>query len=393
MDEYTRIIKGTGSWWCLAGSRIARLPAAVVTRTVEGKFQLTTSAAEQLRDAGFFASNRRRKYGLTVLTSTACNLGCSYCFQNVHATGKLPYAPDRIPKAELTNSIVDEIMNFTAQNMRESGLDQLKILLFGGEPLLNYHACKRLLTKGADIGLVSASMISNGVLLSETIAKELAALGLDLVQITFDGDEAVHDSIRVTRNGRSTYRTIVDNVVAASNRTNIHWMFRINISHRNEDSVIDLLEDLALQIEPTRVTINLALVNDVGIGYENSIRYTDELADRFISWWLHALELGFNIRTPQARFFCDYCSVKAGELGAVVNADGTLFSSWETAGRDDMAVGHVRTGYISEPILSRRWHACNYKAAPRGDGVTTNRFNDKVDAAILDALHSRGVLR
>lgn len=390
-----RILRGRDCWWCLREAEIAQLPVDAAYPAAPGEPpRLVPDAVQALDEAGFLATPVRDTYALTVLTSTGCNLGCGYCFQNVHQVAEGDFAPDRIPLIRLTEPVINDILAFTGEKMAQAGMAKLKILLFGGEPLLNIPGCLSLLRKAQAHGLVDAGMVTNGVLLTPALATELTSLGLRLVQITFDGDQATHDKIRVTRVGRGTFDQIVRNVAAVTDMTSpeLRWQFRINVSHRNNFSVPDLLAHLADRINPERVTINIALINDVGIGYANELQYSDEFLQEHLSWWMRALELGFSVRTPQAEFFCDYCSVPAGEIGAVVNADGTLYSCWESVGKPQLEVGHVRRGYLASEEIAARWHACGYNSAPHGDLHQAQHFHDTVDAAILDALGARGML-
>src|ERR1700735_974847 len=112
-----RIIKGKENWWFVGPGGLARLrdhhlpadgglsapaeeprwfvaPAGLPRRrehhlTADGG--LSASAEEHLREQGLFSAAPHRTYALTVLTSTDCNLGCAYCFQN---TGQDPVGGD-----------------------------------------------------------------------------------------------------------------------------------------------------------------------------------------------------------------------------------------------------------------------------------------------------------
>ncbi|MEU8076085.1 radical SAM protein [Catellatospora citrea] len=391
-----RLLRGENAWWCLHESSIAELPPHAARIETPGEPpQLVPEARQALAEADFFEPPVHDIYGLTVLTSTSCNLGCGYCFQNVHQAAEGDYAPDRIPLRRLTTEGIDSILAFTDRMMSRAGMSKLKILLFGGEPLLNIPACLNLLERAQNRGLVEAGIVTNGVLLTPELAARLTELKLRLVQITFDGDRNTHDRIRTTRNGRGTFDQILTNVSAAMAATteDLRWQLRINVSHRNDFSVPGLLAELAQRLDASRCTVSIAMINDVGIGYDNHLQYSDEFLSEHLGWWLHALELGFSVRTPQAEFHCDYCSVKAGGNGAVVNADGTLYSCWESVGKPNLEVGHVDTGYLpDEQQLDERWHACGYNSAPHGDPDEARRYHDKVDAAILDAMSARQLL-
>ncbi|RKT53671.1 radical SAM protein [Saccharothrix australiensis] len=390
-----RLLRGHDSWWCLHGSKIARLPLDAVSTDDPDQPDrpvLVEAARTALRQGGFLAERPRDGYSLTVLTSTRCNLGCGYCFQNVEFADDGNPAPDRIPAAHLSPRTIDDILAFTDRMMGTAGFTKLKVLLFGGEPLLNRTGCLTLLRRAREHGMTSAAMVSNGVLLTARTAGELVDAGLRATQITFDGDRDTHDLIRATRNGRGTFDQILRNIADVSAAVGMAWQFRVNVSHRNAHTVPGLLDRLARHVEPSTAGMHIALVDDVGIGYDNRLRHSADLARQVVGWYRHALDLGFRPRPPRAGFHCEFCTIRSGRTGAVVNADGTLYSCWETVGKADMAVGHVRSGYLAPAELTPRWVTCTYNAAEHGTPEETASFHDAVDAALLDELAARGAL-
>ncbi|MFB9894608.1 radical SAM protein [Planobispora takensis] len=342
---------------------------------------------------GLFRTSPPKIYSLTVLTSTDCNLGCGYCFQNVEQDPTGGNRPPRISHARLTSETITGVLEFTRRRMAAAGLQALHVLLFGGEPLLNPRGCRELLARAADYGLVSASMISNGTLLTPLLAGQLAGLGLRSVQITFDGDAATHDAIRVRRSGGGTFEGIIRNITRVSETTPLGWALRVNVSHLNYAGIDALLDTLADRLDPSRCAMQFAWVGDVGIGYANEMRHTADLAERFFRWRRHALELGFTVSRPRAHLPCGTCSHANGLYGAVVNADGTLSSCWETAGKPGWQVGSVVDGYLPSEQTEDIWVSCDDKNHYSDDDRAVAAFNDAADAAFLDYLAETGRLR
>lgn len=383
-----RVLRGERNWWFLGPGGVARLGTRHLT--VDGA--LRPDAQRQLRDRGLLTTARVRSYALTVLTSTDCNLGCGYCFQN---TAQDPFGgnrPPRIAHARLTPATITSILAFTGRQMAAAGLDRLKILLFGGEPLLNVRGCVGLLARAADYGLTSASMISNATLLTPPLAKQLTDLGLRSVQVTFDGDREDHDRIRVRRSNGGTFDTIVRNIVRVSEVAPIGWTLRVNVSHHNYVGIDALIDRLADTIDTVGCSIYFARVGDVDVGYANDLLHTGELSARFVRWHRRALDLGFSVSRPRAHVPCATCGFGNGRYGAVVNADGTLSSCWETAGRPGWDVGSVPTGYLPGAQTRDRWISCGDLYRYDEDGAGLESFQDTVDAALLDYLDQTGRL-
>jgi uncharacterized protein len=383
-----RILQGARNWWFLGAGGTARLGAGHLTD--EGT--LRPAAERHLRESGLLTSAPDRSYSLTVLTSTDCNLGCGYCFQNTGQDTAGGDRPPRIAHARLTSPTITSILAFTDRQMAAAGLDELRILLFGGEPLLNPRGCLELLARAADHGLSAARMTSNVTLLTTALARQLSDLGLKGVQVTFDGDRADHDQIRVRRSHGGTFDAIVRNIARASEATPIRWLLRVNVSHRNYRGIDGLVGRLAAALDPSRCTIYFARVGDVGVGYANELLHTGELSACFTRWQRRALDLGFSVRSPGPDLPCRICGSGDGRYGAVVSADGTLSSCWETAGKPGWQVGTAADGYLPGSVTRERWTTCGDMYQYSEDERALASFRDAVDADLLDYLDETGRL-
>lgn len=383
-----RLLKGKRNWWFLGPGGVARLGAGHLTP--DGALRPGTE--RQLRERGMLCAAPNRTYTLTVLTSTHCNLGCGYCFQNTGQNSVKGNRPPRIDYARLTSETITSILGFTERRMAAAGLERLSLLLFGGEPLLNPRGCLEMLTRAADYGLSSAWMISNATLLTPELARQLCELKLDTIQVTFDGDREDHDRIRVRRTNGGTFDTIVGNIARASEAASNRWILRVNVSHHNYRGIDALVDRLAAALDTSRCTIYFTRVGDVGVGYANDLLHTGELVACFTRWQRRALELGFHVSRPRSHRVCPTCGDTDGRYGAVVNANGTLSSCWETAGRPDWLVGTVTGGYLPSAVTRERWVGCGDLYQYGEDGQAIADFQDAVDAALLDYMDEMGRL-
>lgn len=382
-----RLIRGRDHWWFLGPSGIAK----VYEHQVDADGHLLPRAEQYLRDAGLYDIRPPTRYALTVLTSTDCNLGCGYCFQN---TGQDPNGGNRPPRmkhARLTSEMIGRTLEFAGRQMAAAGLQQLSIMLFGGEPLLNFRGCCELLTRAADYGLTRAAMVSNGVLLTPLIARELHDRGLATVQVTFDGEAEAHDNIRVRRSGGGSFDAIVNNVVRASQATSLTWSLRVNVSHHNRAGIGTLINQLAGRLDPRRCMLYFTWVDDVGVGYANELSRTEGLAEEYAGWNRQAVELGFTPYCPGAQKACSTCSFRDGKYGAVVHPDGILSSCWASSGIPGWDVGDIDTGYRSAAETEGRWETCEGMAQREGASELAS-FHDLADAAVLDDLAAVGRL-
>jgi len=152
---------------------------------------------------------------LTVLTTSACNLGCTYCFEEGINL-----------KGFMREGMCRKVSAWAAQKLDEVRPRILHLTLFGGEPLLNpdtalslarsFYECAR--SRGVEPQI---SVITNGVLLTEEIVNELVPLGLKRIKVTLDGDEKTHDLKRRYKNGKGSFQVIIKNLLAIKGKAPI----------------------------------------------------------------------------------------------------------------------------------------------------------------------------
>jgi len=382
-----RVIKSDRGWWFI-GNRTWTL---LRPEHVSSDGTVRADIDEFLHEQGAYRPRTPKSFSLTVLTSTACNLGCGYCFQNTALDPNGGDRPLRIGAERLHDETIDRIVEFTRGRMELAGLDKLYLLLFGGEPLLNPRGCLRMLERAQGIGMYVGMMVTNGVLLTEQLARDLYGAGLRGVQITFDGSRADHDSIRVKHSGGATFDTIVDNLGRATEATGMRWNLRVNVSHRTFDRVGELFGQLAGRVDPERCSVTFAWVGDAGFGYGNDLRHIDDVSDAFAQWAITGIEAGFRVVRPSMRTTCQICTEPGGRNGAVVNPDGTLYSCWQSAGKPGFEVGTIDDGYVDPAEVPERWVTCGYEYE-HGDAEVVTAFHDRVDATVLDHLLAVGRL-
>lgn len=173
---------------------------------------------------------------VTVLTTSACNLGCGYCYQ------------DGIDlKRFMRDEACARVCEWTAAKLDEIRPKSLHLTLFGGEPLLNPQACRILARSFFQMATErrvepQISIITNGVLLTEPLVDELIPLGLKRVKVTLDGDREAHDSKRHYHNGKGTFDVILKNLLALKGKAPIS--IGGNFDERTRDSIPRLLDRL-----------------------------------------------------------------------------------------------------------------------------------------------------
>lgn len=383
-----RVLKSPTAWWSINGDKVARIPSDIVPLE---RTDIPSSIFHSLEKSMNIGAIETDAYHLTILTSTRCNLACHYCFQNenIPVSGQVP---TRIPGSTVSESTIDKIFNFAARQMRFYEKSYLDLMLFGGEPLLASGECLDILHRASDVGLSGADMISNGVLLSKSLAIKLSSAGLDKIQITLDGDKVSHDGIRFTKGRRGTYDQIIENVAAVCDYTDITVSLRVNITSSSAASIGSLIDDLEEKLSPEKVRIGFSLVHDPGIGFSGVAEKNNILAQHLVDGYIRLAKAGFDVPLPRGTQSCITCGKVGGGSGAVINADGTLYSCWESAGKKGWEVGDIERGYLTEETVSSRWVACGYSSSDVRENDDIEGFEDLVDGRLLDRMYDEDLL-
>ena len=170
-----------------------------------------------------------------------CNLNCSYCFAS---QGK--YHGER---AIMSYEVGKRAIDFLIEN---SGFHKnLDIDFFGGEPLMNWDVCKKLVEYGREQEKIHNKNIrftltTNGVLLDDEVT-EFANREMHNVVLSLDGRKEVNDRFRVDYAGHGSYDKIVPNFQQfVKKRGNLSYYMRGTFTHYNTDFVNDIKQMLDL---------------------------------------------------------------------------------------------------------------------------------------------------
>jgi len=170
-----------------------------------------------------------------------CNLNCSYCFAS---QGK--YHGER---AIMSYEVGKRAIDFLIEN---SGFHKnLDIDFFGGEPLMNWEVCKKLVEYGREQEKIHNKNIrftltTNGVLLDDEVT-EFANREMHNVVLSLDGRKEVNDRFRVDYAGHGSYDKIVPNFQQfVKKRGNLSYYMRGTFTHYNTDFVNDIKQMLDL---------------------------------------------------------------------------------------------------------------------------------------------------
>lgn len=135
------------------------------------------------------------KFVLQWHLSETCNLKCLHCYQENHKPIQLEY--EKLEKIYIQfKELLDKL------NMKGH------INITGGEPLCNPYLFKILDLIKKDEDKISFSILTNGTLITEEIARKIKKYNPYYVQVSLEGGRKTNDYIR----GKGTYKKIAEGI-------------------------------------------------------------------------------------------------------------------------------------------------------------------------------------
>ncbi len=220
----------------------------------------------ELADGGFLVENpefeanmlqyqfERYRYSdaileLYVAPTMGCNFDCPYCFEHKR-------------EGSMSQAVQDALLGFVREEYDERPFEELKIVWYGGEPLLQIDTIvelsKRFIAFAEEAGIeYVASIISNTSLANEEVQQKLIDSRVWSIMTTLDGEKEIHDARRVNKAGESTFDTIMRNVDSMTEK-GICVDFRCILEKGNVESCLRLTEQMAnrdnlgIRVKPMR---------------------------------------------------------------------------------------------------------------------------------------------
>jgi uncharacterized protein len=282
------------------------------------------------------ATADRSSFALTVVTSLGCNFDCPYCFENK-------------PAALLGDETERLLLDVVDTQLR--AVERFHVTWYGGEPLLGQDRIDRLSeafierTVAHDVSY-RASIVTNGYLLTPSVARRLRALKVGKAQITLDGPAETHDLMRPLRNGRGTFDVVLENVVACADLIPIS--IRVNLDASNVDEYVGLLDLLAERGLAGRVSVHpgqiVAYPDQAGAPsetYRPRCFTVPEFAEVERAFLAAAYERGLAKPSLPRPIGSPCTAVRVNEL--VVGARGELYKCYDNVGDPRQVIGHLRS--------------------------------------------------
>lgn len=262
---------------------------------------LTQEEVDTLNDFDFFKdeneilkeiyirrSNDRRLLDVTISFTQSCMLNCSYCSQE-----------DSRDKVGIAYSVLDDLVEYISNVLKNEHYERLGINLFGGEPLIEKDKIlyfKNELEKCIDSSIISYGIGTNGVLLTPDFLKKFNQLNI-CVTLSLKND---HDKNRAFIDGSGSYERIVSNLISCNDQfgdaKKLNIRYNVGGNNYNDfETFLSLLKELNLNVN----NIELAYTEEFDYtGYTNGLN-KDEYSDWYINKAIDLLiKYGYRIWFP-----------------------------------------------------------------------------------------------
>jgi uncharacterized protein len=161
-----------------------------------------------------------------------CNLNCPYCSIPGKKTGGFNIFMFRKNMEEIYHHALS------------LGYNRIRIMIAGGEPLLEYSTLKSIIAicRKLDADVFEYLIITNGTILNKKILELLITHNID-VNISLDGTGEYHDRTRAFKNGKPSFETVNEHIDTLK-ENNINLLISSVINKENLANVNDLFDFL-----------------------------------------------------------------------------------------------------------------------------------------------------
>lgn len=277
---------------------------------------------------------------LTLFVTDECNFRCRYCFVN------------KENRNVMTPDVFERIYRYVEKHLDTSY--GLSISWFGGEPLERFEYILEYSKRLKDLcirknKMYDSFLVTNGYSLDLKKAKQLYEAGNKGFQITFDGDEEQHDSVRRCLN-QPTFSKIFKNIryLRYLPYDDVSVVIRCNESDVALDSFIEKYEKFfsedkrfSLSVKPI-VDYDSDSVRILMTTYSGKIGYLAQYAEKY-----HSLDSFVRDKFLPRRRWCGTLSPHS----LVISPDGKVYTCDSTVNNERYLLGKIdKDGeYIENP--------------------------------------------
>ena len=294
-----------------------------------------------------------------LIVTTNCNLGCKYCYIENNICNNFREENMSVKTAKLA---IDRYI----EHLHETGLKKAEIILYGGEPFVNWKTVKEIVlyTRTLDVD-IEVSIVTNGTLIDEEKIEFIITNNVK-IGISLDGPKEINDTNRIYRSNSSSVYDSVMNAVNLLNARCVDFGLSITISEQflqYKKEIISWLKEFPVN----GIFYNLyhfsTLVNNWKEIYEDS---SDFLIDSFIELNKHrGLIEGRQYRKfesiSEGKFkFSDCAAVGCNQITVRPNGDMSICHCYSKT--DKYIIGNVYSMTFKEALKSDEAEFWKYRS-------------------------------
>jgi uncharacterized protein len=354
----------------LSSSEKVRLLSKFETSYSKKEIDEIFQELEHLKKAGFFRSEspeqeaeidqylrrliNKKSSHLTLCISQACNMACKYCYAEGGSFGKKAL----LMSEETALKAVDYLFEKT------KGIQEIGIIFFGGEPLLNFKIIKKAVEYSKKLAQktgqrVGYSLTTNGTIMTDEIIEFLCRNRFGL-KVSMDGPKDVQDAMRPLKNGKGSYNLVAKNLKRLLRRRG-HLSVRPTLTRYNLE--MTRLAHFFEEFGFTRIGFGIAegscfAKEDYDFGpkeFENIFSEYEETAKEILSRLDRKEKVPFN---PFENLLAEIHArrrtrVRCGLARGVstVAVDGQIYPCHRYVGMDAYIIGDLEAGIDKERVF------------------------------------------
>ena len=246
------------AFFCRIAGPVGASDQALLTDLAALGFVVPMGEDEERREHERFLAHQhsQERLYLTIAPTMACNLQCTYCFQQ-----------DMVKSRTMSPEIQAEVIRFVGTRLTPD-TRLVVVQWFGGEPLMALDAVRSMTEKlyqACEVRGISytAEMLTNGTLMTREFIRDLPQLHLSALQIPLDGSPATYARRKQVSAPRAErlYQSLIENLSEILDVIG-SVTIRINVDRNNVDAgkeVVDMFH-LAGVIDD-RIDFRLGFLN------------------------------------------------------------------------------------------------------------------------------------
>lgn len=277
--------------------------------------------------------------GLVIAPTSACNFRCHYCFEK------------NKPNLQMNDTTIQQLITFINKHQ---GVNNIDITWYGGEPLLAFERLQKIYQAilTTNIPIKDHGIVTNGYLFDKNVIDYFKDKNLKSIQITLDGDQKRHDSIRTpigTNDG--SYNVILSNIERILKELpQTTLAIRVNIDKDNINSYELIFRELIQRFNNDNLLVYpgfLRIDNQTGTALSCSAIDRPE-ANHFD---FEMIKKNVNSGNIYPTLSCGSGCCATVINSYVIGPDGEFYKCWNDMGDPNRAIGHIGQEQLSNPEL------------------------------------------